>query len=96
MNKGDENKTNEDGTLESKFYIDANTMQTKLNAVSPSMCLAKWKQVTLNLTTGHTNSCYHPAPHKIPVDLLKDNPAALHNTPYKNAHTVGTSKRMAT
>ena len=85
MNKGDENKTNEDGTLESKFYIDANTMQTKLNAVSPSMCLAKWKQVTLNLTTGHTNSCYHPAPHKIPVDLLKDNPAALHNTPYKIA-----------
>ena len=84
-NKGDKTKVNEDGTLESHFYIDAKEMQQKLNAVSPSLCLAKWKQVTLNLTTGHTNSCYHPAPHKIPVDLLQDNPAALHNTPFKIA-----------
>jgi len=83
MNKGDENNTNEDGTLESRFYVDAKTMETKLNSISPSMCMAKWKQVTLNLTTGHTNSCYHPAPHKIPVELLKNNPSALHNTPYK-------------
>ena len=87
MNKGDES-TEKDGKLESKFYIDANTMQTKLNAVSPAMCLAKWKQVTLNLTTGHSNSCYHPAPHKIPVELLANNPAALHNTPYKIARRV--------
>ena len=84
-NKGDKTKVNKDGTLESHFYIDAKEMQTKLNAVSPTMCLAKWKQVTLNLTTGHSNSCYHPAPHKIPVDLLENNPAALHNTPYKIA-----------
>ena len=84
-NKGDKTKVNEDGTLESHFYIDAKDMQTKLNAVSPTMCLAKWKQVTLNLTTGHTNSCYHPSPHKIPTDELEENPAALHNTPYKIA-----------
>ena len=84
-NSGDKSNVNEDGTIESHFYIDAKDMQTKLNAVSPSMCLAKWKQVTLNLTTGHSNSCYHPAPHKIPTALLENDPAALHNTPYKIA-----------
>jgi organic radical activating enzyme len=85
MNKGDKSKVNEDGTLESHFYIDAKEMQEKLNATSKSLCLAKWQQVSLHLTTGHTNSCYHPPLHKIPVDALKDNPAALHNTPTKIA-----------
>jgi hypothetical protein len=75
MNKGDKSKVNEDGTLESHFYIDAKEMQEKLNATSKSLCLAKWQQVSLHLTTGHTNSCYHPPLHKIPVDALKDNPA---------------------
>ena len=82
-NKGDKSKVNDDGTLQSHFYIDANEMQEKLNAVSPSMCLAKWQQVSLHLTTGHTNSCYHPPLHKIPVGELETNPAALHNTPIK-------------
>ena len=84
-NKGDKSKVNEDGTLQSHFYIDAKEMQEKLNATSKSLCLAKWQQVSLHLTTGHTNSCYHPPLHKIPVDALKDNPSALHNTPTKIA-----------
>jgi organic radical activating enzyme len=84
-NKGDKSKVNKDGTLQSQFFIDANEMATKLNAVSESLCLAKWQQVSLHLTTGHTNSCYHPPLHKIPVAGLKDNPAALHNTPIKIA-----------
>ena len=84
-NKGDKSKVNEDGTLESHFYIDAKEMQEKLNATSKSLCLAKWQQVSLHLTTGHTNSCYHPPLHKIPTDLLEENAAALHNTPVKIA-----------
>lgn len=50
-----------------------------------SLCLAKWQQVSLHLPTGLTNSCYHPPLHAIDATLLKDNPSALHNTPYKKA-----------
>lgn len=57
--------------------------RNKLDSVSPSMCLAKWKQVTLHLHNGRTHSCHHPYPHPIPLDELKDNPSALHNTSYK-------------
>jgi organic radical activating enzyme len=52
----------------------------KLNVISPSMCIAKWNQVTIHLGTGTTHSCHHPAPHKIPLDELAENPSALHNT----------------
>lgn len=51
--------------------------------LGPSLCLAKWQQVSLHLPTGLTNSCYHPPLHEIDSALLKDNPSALHNTPYK-------------
>lgn len=54
-----------------------------LDEISPSMCLAKWNQVTLHLGTGTTHSCHHPAPHKIPLVELKRNPSALHNTLHK-------------
>jgi organic radical activating enzyme len=47
------------------------------------LCLAKWQQVSLHLPTGLNNSCYHPPLHEIDASLLKDNPSALHNTPYK-------------
>ena len=48
--------------------------------ISPTFCLAKWHHTTIYLATGETHSCYHPAPHKIPLEELKDNPSALHNT----------------
>ncbi len=51
--------------------------------LGPSLCLAKWQQVSLHLPTGLTNSCYHPPLHEIDVSLIKDNPGTLHNTPYK-------------
>jgi len=54
-----------------------------LDNVSPSFCIAKWKQVTIHLDTGRTHSCHHPVTHKIPVEELLDNPSALHNTSYK-------------
>lgn len=47
---------------------------------TPTFCLAKWHHVTMYLQTGETHSCYHPRPHKIPLEELKDNPSALHNT----------------
>ena len=67
----------------SDYKSDALVAQKKLNEVSPTMCLAKWKQLSLHLTTGHTNSCYHPPLHKIDTAPLADNPSALHNTAHK-------------
>lgn len=64
----------------SDFMKSAEDMQKELG---PSLCLAKWQQVSLHLTNGLTNSCYHPPLHEIDANLLKDNPSALHNTPYK-------------
>jgi len=54
-----------------------------MNEVSSTFCLAKWHHTTIYLQTGETHSCYHPAPHKIPLDLLGTNPSVLHNTPQK-------------
>jgi organic radical activating enzyme len=75
MSKGDQ----------SKFMNSAEDMQTKLG---PALCLAKWKQVSLHLPTGLTNSCYHPPLHRIPIEGLDTNPGQLHNTPYKKQQRV--------
>ncbi len=55
----------------------------KLNAVSPSFCMAKWMHSTIHLNLGRTHSCHLPNHHKIPVSEIKKNPAALHNTSFK-------------
>jgi len=55
-------------------------MKEKLDKISPSLCLAKWKQVSLHLPTGLTNSCYHPPLHKIDLEDIADDPMCLHNT----------------
>lgn len=57
--------------------------KTELDKVSPSFCLAKWKQVTLHLQTGFNHSCHHPKVHKTSLDELAQNASALHNTNYK-------------
>ena len=59
------------------------SVREELNNISCSMCLAKWKQVTLHLQTGHTHSCHHPATHKIPLEEIEVDPSALHNTKFK-------------
>ena len=46
-------------------------------------CAAKWEEVYLYLNHGNTNSCHHPIPHQIPVDELKREVYALHNTQHK-------------
>lgn len=54
-----------------------------LDSVSSCFCIAKWSGVSLHLETGTTHSCHHPAVHKIPIEELKNNPSALHNTQFK-------------
>jgi pyruvate-formate lyase-activating enzyme len=54
-----------------------------INKVSCSFCTAKWLQTTLYLQNGYNHSCHHPAPHKIPLEEIKADPAALHNSQFK-------------
>lgn len=54
-----------------------------MNKVSSTFCMAKWHHTTIYLQTGETHSCYHPAPHPIPLDELAKDPSALHNTKQK-------------
>lgn len=60
-------------------------VHTEINEVSPSFCIAKWKQVTMHLQNGHNHSCHHPATHYVSVDEIKRNPTALHNSEFKKA-----------
>lgn len=55
----------------------------QLDRVSPSFCLAKWLQVTMHLHSGHNHSCHHPKTHKTPLEEIRFNPSALHNTCFK-------------
>ena len=54
-----------------------------MKEISPTFCLAKWHHTTIYLQTGETHSCYHPAPHKIPLDEIALDSSALHNTKEK-------------
>jgi organic radical activating enzyme len=72
-------------TKKSDFISSAEHMQAQLG---PALCLAKWKQVSLHLPTGLTNSCYHPPLHRIPLEGLEHNPGQLHNTPHKKQQRV--------
>jgi hypothetical protein len=76
--KGDEVTTD----FKSKFLHSAESMSRELG---PALCLAKWQQVSLHLTTGMNNSCYHPPLHRIPVESIGRSASALHNTDHKKA-----------
>ncbi len=56
-----------------------------VDTLSPTFCMAKWHHTTIYLQTGETHSCYHPAPHTIPIHELKESPSALHNTAHKKS-----------
>ena len=60
-----------------------------MNELSPTFCLAKWHHTTIYLQTGETHSCYHPAPHKIPLEEIALDPSALHNTQQKISERAG-------
>lgn len=75
--------------LNLKKYQDGKVFQNKenldsvidgLNSVSSSLCLAKFTQVTLHLGLGLVHSCHHPKAHKIPLEEIEKDPAALFNT----------------
>lgn len=67
----------------SNYNDSADKAEKQLNNISSSMCYAKWAQASMHLTNGMTHSCYHPPLHKINVEDIKRNPAALHNTDQK-------------
>ena len=67
---------------EQKIFV-LKDKRDKINLISPSFCTAKWLQTTLYLQNGYNHSCHHPSPHKIPIEEVKNNPAALHNSRYK-------------
>ena len=54
-----------------------------IDSISPSYCAAKWYNATIWLGHGQTTSCHHPPGHWIPLEELKDNPSAIHNTKHK-------------
>lgn len=55
----------------------------KIRNAPAGFCLAKWYQVTIDLSRGYTHSCHHPERHKIPLEEIQKDPSALHNTYYK-------------
>ena len=63
--------------------ISLEETKKKLDDVGCGMCLAKWTQTTIYLHNGQTHSCHHPPTHPIPIEEIKRNPTALHNTHYK-------------
>jgi len=69
----------------STYNTNSDTAERQLKNISPTMCYAKWAQVSMHLTTGMTHSCYHPPLHKIDISKIKFNPSALHNTAEKKA-----------
>ncbi len=52
----------------------------KLNAVSPSFCVAKWLNSTIHLHLGRTHSCHLPGHHAITLKDIKKDPSGIHNT----------------
>jgi sulfatase maturation enzyme AslB (radical SAM superfamily) len=74
-----------DGKYQSRYLLDAEFVHTELNEVSPSFCLAKWFNVSIHIPSGRTHSCYHPKSHAIPIDEVKIDVSALHNTKYKKS-----------
>jgi len=64
-------------------FQQAKLTKERLDQISPTMCMAKWLQVSLHLPQGRTHSCYHPPTHKIPLEELYFNKNALHNTKHK-------------
>jgi len=73
-------KGNESVDGKSKFLNSAEQMKQQLGT---ALCLAKWKQVSIHLTTGMNNSCYHPPLHSINPEEIAIDVSALHNTEYK-------------
>lgn len=71
--------------------VDETSLEYKqrvLDTKSNSFCGAKWYNSTIWLGSGMTTSCHHPLPHKVSVEAVQANPAALHNTPKKKQERI--------
>lgn len=55
----------------------------KINKISPTFCMAKWRQVTFYLHQGATHSCYHCQVHRIDLAEVHKDIRAFHNTAHK-------------
>jgi organic radical activating enzyme len=58
-------------------------IKIKLDQKGPGFCMAKWYHVSMHLHKGMNHSCYHPAPHIVPLEEIHNNPSALHNSEHK-------------
>lgn len=58
-------------------------VRDRLNKVGKGFCAMKWLHQTLYLHMGDNHSCYHPRPHRIPLEEIAEDPSALHNTKWK-------------
>jgi organic radical activating enzyme len=54
-----------------------------IDTISPSYCGAKWYNATTWLGSGTTASCHHPPAHRIPIEEIRTNSSAIHNTKHK-------------
>ncbi len=68
--------------VKTERHQELNKME-QLNAISPSMCAAKWYDATIWLYSGRTASCHHTASQAIDLGEIRKNPAAIHNTSQK-------------
>lgn len=59
------------------------SVRDRLNKIGPGFCTMKWLHQTLYLHTGDNHSCYHPRPHRIPLEEIAIDASALHNTKWK-------------
>jgi organic radical activating enzyme len=71
---------NQYGSASASNPENLKNIKTLLDDTGPGFCLAKFTQGTLHLGTGMTHACHHPSPHKIPLDEIQKDPAALFNT----------------
>ena len=55
----------------SNYDQAADKAKKQLDKISPTMCYAKWSQVSMHLHNGMTHSCYHPPTHKVDLEELK-------------------------
>lgn len=66
--------------MKDEFELYKERTDTTDKIFSPAFCLAKWYHANIYFQTGETHSCYHPAPHAISVEEIKERPSALHNS----------------
>ena len=74
---------------------DENLLQYRQRVIDPkskSFCGAKCFNATTWLGSRTTASCHHPPAHKIPLDEIKENYTAIHNTNHKKEMRRETKK----